>query len=586
MKKLFLLSVLAAVLWSCARVGSPIGGERDSLAPRVLGTSIDTPRVLVPRDLKELRIDFDEYITLKEINKNLIISPPIRKITRIMPSNLATRHILIQWEDTLQANTTYSFNFGSSIQDNNEGNVLPYYNFAFSTGEKIDDYYISGEVTEGAQIRASGAKINKVVGLYQYKDSMDYRQKPYYITRVDDDGYYELNYLSPGTYKIVAFEDENGNSVFDPGKEKIAFRKDSVVVEQSVSGIPLQLYPSQKALRYTEMKENPGGVLMLFEGNPDQVEVSAVSEKLKNYKVTHRQKSDSVHIWFDAVSQNIGTESTENLKFSYDTGQKQDTVSVFYKRNKDTEMTLANQKGNLLPPKTELEIVSNFMIDRIQPEKWTLTIDSTTAIPLSARISETNPYKIFVKGEFEEGKSYQLTIPSKTVSSFYESTANPYRFDFEADQIQNYGSFTVRLKNQPPGKFWLQLLDASENIMYQRYTDESELKFPMMKPGEYFVRLLADPNGNRHWDVASLQQETFAEDAFVFFKKVTIRPLWELVEDWDFQDPRKLDLLKPETSAPQSPQTSPQRNQQQNNPLQQNRGGAVQGSSRTLQVRP
>jgi hypothetical protein len=85
----------------------------------------------MPRDIKQLRIDFDEYITLKDINKNLNISPPIKNITRIVPSNIANKFILIQWKDTLQANTTYNFNFGNSIADNNEANILRYYNFVF-----------------------------------------------------------------------------------------------------------------------------------------------------------------------------------------------------------------------------------------------------------------------------------------------------------------------------------------------------------------------------------------------------------------------------------------------------------------------
>ncbi len=550
MIKLFLLALSAVLLLSCARVGSPVGGDRDTIAPRIIGSSIDTPRVNVSRDLKELRIAFDEYITLKDVNKNLIISPPIRKIKRILPSNLATREIVIQWEDTLQANTTYSFNFGSSIQDHNEGNVLPYYNYAFSTGEKIDDLYISGEVTDAMQIRAASAKVSKVVGLYQEKDSMDYREKPYYITRVDDDGYYELNYLSPGSYRIVAFEDENANSVYDPGKEKVGFRKEPVVLGNSISGLPIQLYPSKKALRYVEMKEIPGGILMLFEGNPAKVEVLSVTEKLKDYKVTHRAKSDSVKIWFDPLKQNIGTDVTENMKFSYNADGKQDTVSVFYKRNDTNEMVISNENGSLLPPRSDFRITSNYIIDRIQPEKWTLTIDSLTATPFTARISETNPYQILVNANFTEGNKYQLTIPSKTVSSFYESTAKPYRFDFEADKIQNYGSFTVRLSNKPEAKYWLQLLDASEKVQYTTLTDASEVKFSIVKPGEYFVRILVDNNGNGHWDGADFQNQVFAEDAFVFYKKITVRPLWELVEDWDLKDTRKLDPQKPETTTP------------------------------------
>jgi hypothetical protein len=197
MKRLLLLFVIGFLLQSCARVGSPVGGPKDSLAPKFLSSNIDTTRINVSRDIRELRLDFDEYITLKDINKNLIISPPIKSITRIIPSNIANKFILIQWKDTLQANTTYNFNFGNSIADNNEGNILRYFNFAFSTGDKLDDLYISGEVKDALSIK-KGSENKFVVGLYQAKDTIDYKQKPYYITKLDDDGYYELNYLSPG----------------------------------------------------------------------------------------------------------------------------------------------------------------------------------------------------------------------------------------------------------------------------------------------------------------------------------------------------------------------------------------------------
>jgi hypothetical protein len=94
----------------------------------------------------------------------------------------------------------------------------------FSTGDKLDDLYVSGDVRDALSIKK--ASENKfVVGLYQVKDTINYRQKPYYITKVDDDGYFELNYLAAGKYKIIAFEDENGNSIYDPGKEKVGFRK-------------------------------------------------------------------------------------------------------------------------------------------------------------------------------------------------------------------------------------------------------------------------------------------------------------------------------------------------------------------------
>lgn len=545
MKRFFLLFVAAFLLHSCARLGSPVGGPKDSLAPKFLSSNIDTTRINVSRDIKELRLDFDEYITLKDINKNLIISPPIKHIKKIIPSTIANKFLLIQWTDTLQANTTYNFNFGNSIADNNEGNILKYFNFAFSTGDKIDDLYISGEIKDALATKKSTGENKMVVGLFQVKDTMNYRQKPYYITKVDDDGYYELNYLSPGKYRIVAFEDENGNSVYDPGKEKVGFQKEALEVSKSISGLNLKIYPSKKPLKYIETKEMPGGVTMAFEGHPDDVKVIPLNEKLKDFKVTHTPKSDSVKIWFDAVKSEVGQNATENLKFSYDAKIKDSalTTSLFYKYNPKNKMTISN--GNaLLPPKSDLTIVSNYMINSMEPEKWVLKQDSTITKEFTARISETNPYQILVKSNFEPGKKYQLTIPSKTISSFYDKIGDPYRLDFEADKVEDYGSLAFKLTNAPTADYWIQLLDSSEKIVYQKYTKGDYVKFDILKPGEYIVRILVDNNGNKFWDEADLEKDIFAEDSYVYYAQAVVRPLWDTNEEWDLKDTRTLDSPK------------------------------------------
>ncbi|TXF76141.1 Ig-like domain-containing domain [Chryseobacterium sp.] len=553
MKKLFFLLVLNLLLLSCARVGSPIGGDKDTLAPKLLGSNIDTTRINVPQNIRQLRLDFNEYVTLKEVSKNLIISPPIKKITKILPAGLANKYVLIEWEDTLQANTTYNFNFGNAIADQNEGNTVPYFNFAFSTGDKIDDLYISGEVKDALKIKENTTKKNMVVGLYKQSDSADYRQKPYYITKVDDDGYYELNYLSPGSYTILAFVDDNENSVYDPGKENIGFQKETVVLEKSISGLNIKTYPSKKALKYNEMKEIPGGILMTFEGNPQDLKVLSINDQLKDYKVTHAPKSDSVRIWFDAKDQKVGLENNENLKFSYDADGKKDTVSLFYRYNTKNEMSISNQDGNLLEPFKDFRFVSNYIINKIEPEKWILKSDSLTTESFTARISAENPYQIWVNADFKAGKKYQLTVPKGSVSSFYESTARPYRFDFELDKVENFGSLSLNLINKPAQKFWLQLLSPDEKIMYSKFTDAAEVKFNILKPGDYFVRILVDNNGNGYWDEADFKNRIFAEDAYIFYKKINIKALWEIKEDWDLTDKRTLD------TASQPSQTIPQK---------------------------
>ena len=536
MKKILFLFLFSLLLISCARVGSPVGGAKDTIPPKLIGSNIDTLRVNVPRDIKELRIDFDEYITLKEINKQLIISPPLKKMTKIIPSGMANKYLLIKWEDTLQANTTYNFNFGNAIVDNNESNALKYYNFAFSTGEKIDDFYISGELKSLiANKEKRSEESSLVVGLYQEKDSMDYRQKPYYITKADPDGYFELNYLSPGNYRILAFEDSNANSVYDAGKENVGFQKEGIVLDKSISSLNINLFPSKKALKYQEMKEVPGGILMTYEENPAAVKVLSINEKLKDYKVTHSPKSDSIYIWFDAKKQNLGIDARENLKFSYDDGVKQDTISVFYRYNTKNEMTVSNTKGSVLAPTDDFVITSNYFIDKMQPEKWSLVSDSISQ-EFTAVISPNNSYEIVIKSNFKEGKKYSLTVPKETVSSFYESLLKSYRFDFESGKTEAYGTLSFTLKDAPTTKFWLQLLSENGNIAYSKYGKEAIVNFNSIKPGTYQPRILVDNNENGIWDSSDFSTGTFAEDVFLNPKKIEVRPLWEIRENWNLNE--------------------------------------------------
>ena len=540
--KQFLLWLFASlVLVSCARVGSPVGGDKDSIPPSMIGSNIDTTRINVPRDIKKLRIDFDEYITLKDVSKNLIISPPIQ-YSKIIPSSTGNKYLEIQWKDTLQANTTYNFNFGNSIVDLNESNILPYFNFAFSTGEKLDDLYISGTLSDalGNEKNSEGKEKNLVVGLYQVKDTMNYRQKPYYISKADLDGYFELNYLTPGKYKIIGFDDENNNSIYDIGKENVAFQKDEIDLQTSISGLKLKTFPSKKMAKYKEMTASVGGITMIFEGNPEKVIVKTVGEKPADYKVTHKSRSDSVKIWFDATKENIGATVSENLRFSYDTGLVQDTMSVFYKKPTKDEMTVSNPYSNKLVPETDFRFSSNYIINKIQPENWKLEADSISQ-NFTARISELDSTQVFIKSDFVVGKKYQLTVPKNTLSSFYTRSSESVRFDFEVSKAEDFGSFSAHLKNIPSQKFWIQLLNEKNEPAYQQYTNQAEVKFVNLKPGSYRLRILVDNNENGVWDRADFANEVSAEDVYLFKKvgdkevmsKINVRQMWEINENWD-----------------------------------------------------
>lgn len=520
---------------SCARVGAPVGGKKDTLAPKFLGSNIDTTRVRVSTQLKELRLDFDEYVTLKDVNKNLLITPEIKKIKKIIPSNLATKSILIQWQDSLQANTTYNFNFGNAIADYNEGNVLPYFNFAFSTGEKLDELFISGTVEDGMAFKKKNQepKENKnVVGLYLASEKTDFRKKPQYVAKVDEENYFEINYLQKGDYYLLAFEDENQNGVFDAGKEKVSFLKDKITLDQeSVRGLKLMLFPSKKQIKYVDYKAQNGGLLMTFEGHPEKINVLSVEESLKDFKITHSKRSDSVSVWFTPEKNGFEKNLAKQLKLSYDAEGKSDTISVSYKAVKQ-EFVLSNKRGNELAPENSFRISSTLPLENINQEKWKLESDSISQ-NFTAKISPSNPFEMIVNANFTAGKKYALTIPKETVFSFYSENDKSYRFEFEIGKPENYGAFKVNLKNAPKTKFWIELLDNRGEIQYQKYINTSVIEFTNLKPGEYTARIKVDENENGYWDEADFATKTYAEKVFVFSKEINVRPLWTIEENWE-----------------------------------------------------
>ncbi|MEG2103497.1 MAG: Ig-like domain-containing protein, partial [Flavobacterium sp.] len=127
--------LLVLLMVSCAKRGNITGGLKDTLAPILISS---TPKNLTT-DFQgnEITLVFDEYVKLKNLNKQLIISPPMKYEPQITPVGVS-KFLKIKLRDTLQPNTTYSLNFGQSITDNNEGNPLNQFKYIFSTGSYID----------------------------------------------------------------------------------------------------------------------------------------------------------------------------------------------------------------------------------------------------------------------------------------------------------------------------------------------------------------------------------------------------------------------------------------------------------------
>ncbi|MFA6706206.1 MAG: Ig-like domain-containing protein, partial [Bacteroidales bacterium] len=215
------LFITIQILISCAKIGSPSGGNYDRTPPKLLEANPKHNSTNYKGN--EFEIMFDEYIVLANTSEDIIISPPLKNKPTIK-SNLKT--LSVSWTDTLSDNTTYIFDFGSSIVDYTEGNKLDKFSYSFSTGPYIDTNEYKGKLIEAYSQKPVS---NKYVMLYKSEDSsIVSKQKPNYVTRTDSNGNYHFRNIAKEKYLILALDDKNQNLLYDLSTEPIAFSNEMI----------------------------------------------------------------------------------------------------------------------------------------------------------------------------------------------------------------------------------------------------------------------------------------------------------------------------------------------------------------------
>lgn len=221
---LVLLFFAGAFLSCCASIGTPTGGPKDTLPPVVVA--------VVPEDgatnfkSKSIYIEFDEYVQLKDQQKEIYVSPAMGKKPVF---TMRGRGIYIQIkDDSLLPETTYAIEFGSSVADNNESNALHGLRYVFSTGNTIDSLICSGYTEDSYTADSLGKSF---IWFYEADsvetpdtyDSTIFKYKPSKIARSQNNGIFIAQNLKPVPYRVYAIFDANDNQTYEPSIDKVGF---------------------------------------------------------------------------------------------------------------------------------------------------------------------------------------------------------------------------------------------------------------------------------------------------------------------------------------------------------------------------
>ncbi|HTB27210.1 MAG TPA: Ig-like domain-containing domain [Puia sp.] len=328
----------------CANIVPPSGGPKDTLPPVLIEADPEMRALNVPVNTNKIVLNFDEYVDLKDISKNLIVSP-VPKQMPIVHSHL--KIITITIKDTLQPNTTYALNFGKAVVDVNEGNILKNFTYVFSTGSYIDSLQYSGRV-----IMANTGKPDStlIVMLHsQLADTAVAKFRPRYITRLDSGGNFTFKNIRPDIYALYALEDQSGMHLYTSKSQVFAFADSPVDLRVSTKPLLLYAFADTSDLKHPKKPVAPAPAKKEKE-DKEKVKRLIVTGNIPNGLLDlHNQLELTFALPirdFDSTMVRLTNDSFQDFKdihFEFDSTSKK--LTIYHAWKEDTRYHLVLQKN-------------------------------------------------------------------------------------------------------------------------------------------------------------------------------------------------------------------------------------------------
>lgn len=598
--------IAAAVMYSCANIGNPSGGPIDKTPP-IFMRSNPTPNAVNVKDHK-IEIFFDEIVTLKDPSTKIIVSPAQTEMPRM---SALGRKVTVELVDSLLPNTTYTIDFSNSIQDNNEGNAIDNFAFAFSTGSVIDSMRVSGYVLDSRTLEPMQSV---VVGLQSnLADSAFHKEKLQRVALTNDRGQFTIRNVSPGSYHIFALKDLDRDYKFGNPTEDIAFL-DSIIVpsigsREAADTVYNDLNEIDTIMRATRPAYFPNDILlsMFNEDRKSQylannlrvdstrisLTFAAASDTLPSLSIVGRndvpdqwytlersQTNDTLTYWIRpphlvsadtlmVATTYLRTDTASNLSWGTDTlkftFQRQKAKKK--KKNEETDSLeqirfmelhpLANGTQEVYAP---LLLQTGTPIERYSREAFHLQRklqNDTTFYPaeiksIALRDSTLSRRDLMLKVDWEPGAAYTLAVDSLAMTDIYGLQTKPLKVDFNVRKMEEYGNIVFNIPAVRDSAI-VELLDGTEKIVLRAPVKSHRAELLNLLPGKYYARLFIDRNGNGKYDTGNYDMHLQPEETVYYPGAINLKKNWDVEQTWDIYA-TPIDKQKPEAIKKNKPE--------------------------------
>lgn len=527
MMRVILLLLISVLFTGCAKRGFITGGVKDTIPP-VLKYS-EPKNFSTNFKGNTIKLQFDEYVKLKDVNKQLIVSPPMKLQPLITPT-VASKEITIRIKDTLAENTTYSFNFGKSIQDNNEGNPYQQFKYIFSTGTYIDSLELRGTIKD-----AFSLKTDNFVSVMLYEknekfyDSIIYKEVPRYITNtLDSSKTFKLENLKEGNYLLVALKDENSNNKYDPKSDKLAFFSETVTIPSEFA-YELELFKEELPFKLFKPTQASGNRIILgHQGKADNLkaELKNGSEIIPTV-VTPFEGKDSVQLWFKPIKAD-----SVSLKVNRHDFEKEFTVKL--KNQKADTLSIKAKQSGTLHFREKFTLSSSVPLAKINESKIKLINKDSVAVAFSTTYDEQKQ-EVEIDFKKEPLEKYSFTLEKGAFTDLLERESDSTGFRLSTRDVSDYGNLRLRLEGIKSFPIIVELTSDKGTVLASAYSEgETVIDFDLLQPALFTVRIIYDENKNKVWDTGNYLEKRQTEEVRYFPTPIDVRSNWDVDQTLKF----------------------------------------------------
>ncbi len=519
------LGLTIMAFWQCARRGSPTGGPKDVTPPVLLRT--EPENLSTNFDSKKIRLYFDEYIKLQDVQNQMIVSPPLKNIPEIKPLGGPSKFIEITLKDTLRENTTYTINFGQSIVDNNEGNPNSFLTYVFSTGDVIDSLSLSG-VVKDAFNRDPDEFVS--VMLYEidsiYNDSTVYKYPPNYLANTGDSvPFFQLRNLKAGKYKIFAVKDAGRNYVFDQRADKIGFLEDTITL------------PTDTLLLLNLFKEVPdyassvpsyvakNRIIFGYSGNADSLEINPLTQLPDSVRtlVQKEREKDTLNYWLTPTDIDSIVFTVSNKPFKVI-----DTFTVKTRKLPLDSLKLTPSHSSRIGFEERFYMASNTPLVEVDTTLIQIMDKDSLLVKFNTRLDSIEN-QVNIDFTLDEEQKYNLTFLPGAFEDFFGMQNDSLETRLSTSKYTDLGNMNLTVSGDVRYPIIVQLTDDKGKLQREQIgNDPTPFAFKNLNPGKYGIRVIFDENQNGKWDTGNYLKKIQPERISYFPDIIDVRANWEM----------------------------------------------------------